>query len=101
MKIQSSLLTICVVFTAMSISHADEMVSLGSKPSSNGALVHEWPSLKGAKSDYAKVVITDERPDVNVFVVPKDAMVTMDFREDRVRLFVDKDEKVVRVPRIG
>jgi hypothetical protein len=31
----------------------------------------------------------------------QDAMVTMDFREDRVRIFVDEEGKVVRPPRIG
>ena len=29
------------------------------------------------------------------------AMVTMDFREDRVRVFVAEDGKVARAPRIG
>ncbi len=37
----------------------------------------------------------------NVHIVPQDAMVTMDYREDRVRIFVDEDGKVVRQPRLG
>jgi hypothetical protein len=81
------------------------------------ATVHEWPHLKGTQADYAKVEISNDRPDVKVYVVPKvrtvlqytftfsdvsqGAMVTMDFREDRVRIFVDDSNKVVRVPRIG
>ena len=44
------------------------------------------------------------RPDVcmcRVQTVDTDAMVTMDFRNDRVRLFVDADNVVVRTPRVG
>ena len=34
-------------------------------------------------------------------VVPEGTMVTMDYREDRVRLTIDKCEKVSAVPMIG
>ncbi|KAJ8599277.1 hypothetical protein CTAYLR_006795 [Chrysophaeum taylorii] len=33
--------------------------------------------------------------------VPTDAMVTMDFRLDRVRVFHDKDGLVARTPKVG
>lgn len=35
----------------------------------------------------------------NAFI--KNAMVTMDFRTDRVRVFVDDEGKVVREPHLG
>lgn len=37
----------------------------------------------------------------NVVIIPDGSMVTMDFRMDRVRVFVDKDGIVVRTPRTG
>ena len=42
-----------------------------------------------------------ERPDVTVLLVPKDSMVTMDHRDDRVRIFTTDDGKVARPPRVG
>lgn len=57
-----------------------------------------------------------DRPDVKIFRVPvvrkilisaimlnytQGAMVTADFREDRVRIFVNEDGKVMKAPRIG
>jgi hypothetical protein len=36
-----------------------------------------------------------------VHVVPENSMVTMDFREDRVRIFVDGEGKVVSAPTLG
>ena len=37
----------------------------------------------------------------NVATFPQGAPVTMDFRTDRIRVFVDEDGKVARAPRIG
>ena len=38
---------------------------------------------------------------LQVQIVAEGSMVTMDYREDRVRVFIDKDNKVVSTPRIG
>lgn len=37
----------------------------------------------------------------NVVVVPDDSPITMDYRTDRVRVFVNKDGIVIRTPRTG
>jgi hypothetical protein len=37
----------------------------------------------------------------NVHILPEDSMVTMDYRVDRVRIFVNADGIVVRQPTIG
>jgi len=43
-----------------------------------------------------------ERPDLRtVAAIPQNAPVTRDMRFDRVRVFVDEDNKVVRPPRVG
>ena len=63
-----------------------------------------WPALVGTDGEAAIATIRAQRPDLpakNVQAVPQGAMVTMDFREDRVRVFVEEDGKVARAPRIG
>jgi hypothetical protein len=57
-----------------------------------------WPELVGKCVKEAKEVILMDKPDAKIVVVPAGSPVTMDYRTDRVRLFVDT---VVEVPRIG
>ncbi|UUU44384.1 serine protease inhibitor [Streptomyces sp. NBC_00162] len=59
-----------------------------------------WPELTGKSEEEARRQIRAEFPEITVHVVPEGSMVTMDFNEQRVRLFV-KDGKVVREPRRG
>lgn len=59
-----------------------------------------WPELVGQLATQAMHTIQQERPDVAVELVPHDSMVTMDYVERRVRIFV-KDNKVDRSPLIG
>lgn len=59
-----------------------------------------WPELLGRPVEEAREQISAEFPEITVHVVPEGSMVTMDFNEQRVRLFV-KDGKVVREPRRG
>ncbi|MET9467302.1 serine protease inhibitor [Streptomyces sp. NPDC006544] len=59
-----------------------------------------WPELMGESAEEAREQIRAEFPGITVHVVPEGSMVTMDFNEQRVRLFV-KDGKVVREPRRG
>ena len=63
----------------------------------------EWPELVGINGEDAKRKVEEERPDLNsVQVVPSNAMVTMDYRQDRVRIFVDPNtQTVTKPPRIG
>jgi len=59
----------------------------------------EWPELVGQDANHAKEVI--EAFGYNVFLVPEGSAVTMDYRTSRVRIYVDKNNKVQAVPRIG
>eukprot|EP00500_Bicosoecida_sp_ms1_P000609 CAMPEP_0203815432 /NCGR_PEP_ID=MMETSP0115-20131106/11117_1 /ASSEMBLY_ACC=CAM_ASM_000227 /TAXON_ID=33651 /ORGANISM="Bicosoecid sp, Strain ms1" /LENGTH=142 /DNA_ID=CAMNT_0050724329 /DNA_START=60 /DNA_END=489 /DNA_ORIENTATION=+ len=62
-----------------------------------GALKTSWPELVGAEGEDAVKTILSERPDLkpaNVATLPQDAMVTMDYRVDRVRVFVNTDGTV-------
>ena len=61
----------------------------------------EWPELIGASGDQAKAAILKDDSKLQVDVLPQDAMVTMDYRLDRVRVFVGDDGKVARAPRKG
>lgn len=44
---------------------------MGSNTASSHLMTREWPHLKGTQADYAKVEIGNDRPDVQVHVVPK------------------------------
>jgi hypothetical protein len=61
-----------------------------------------WPELVGTAGEAAVATIRGERPDLaQVLTVPEDAMVTMDWREDRVRVFVDAAGNAAREPQCG
>jgi len=60
-----------------------------------------WPEVVGMTGDEAKEQIAKDRPDVQINVLPEVSPVTMDFRPDRVRIFVNNDQKVVAAPRCG
>ena len=66
----------------------------------------KWPekNLVGYTGEDAKfaVLAGDETlREENVHVLPEDSMVTMDYREDRVRIFVDGEGRVVSQPTVG
>uniref|UniRef100_A0A0B7A0P2 Uncharacterized protein n=1 Tax=Arion vulgaris TaxID=1028688 RepID=A0A0B7A0P2_9EUPU len=61
----------------------------------------KWIAQVGKTYEEAYKVIKDEFPDFDVQKVPEDSMVTMDFQEKRVRIFVNELGIVVRVPRVG
>lgn len=60
----------------------------------------EWPELVGKSVEEAKKVILREKPEAKIVVVPVGSIVTMDYRIDRVRLFVDADT-VAQIPKVG
>ncbi len=60
-----------------------------------------WLHLVGKDAEAAKLEILSENDELQVLIVPDGAMVTMDHREDRVRLYVDQENKVVQAPRLG
>ncbi|EWM21885.1 subtilisin inhibitor [Nannochloropsis gaditana] len=60
-----------------------------------------WPELVGMDGEDAKKQITADMPGLNVIVLPKNSPCTMDYRLERVRVFVDEEGKVVVAPSQG
>ena len=61
-----------------------------------------WPELVGTEGAAAVEKIMAERPGLKVQTLPQGSMVTADFREDRVRVFVSEAGVVTTpVPRVG
>jgi hypothetical protein len=60
-----------------------------------------WPELVGLSGEAAKTRLEQEMPAMKVQVVPYGSMVTEDYREDRVRIYLDDQGKVVKAPEIG
>lgn len=67
----------------------------------NAAAIKTWPGLVGLTAEEAEKKIKEERPGAQVQVVPPNSFVTMDFRHNRVRLYVDSSGKVERPPSVG
>ncbi|KAL5807083.1 hypothetical protein ACOSQ4_029816 [Xanthoceras sorbifolium] len=74
---------------------------LGGSNPNTAAPKREWPELVGLAAEEAEKKIKEEKPGAHVQVVQSSCFLTMDFREDRVRVFVDESRKVERPPRIG
>ncbi|KAJ4835286.1 hypothetical protein Tsubulata_002807 [Turnera subulata] len=68
---------------------------------SNSGVKRTWPELVGVTAEEAGEKIKQEKPGAQIQVVPPDSFVTMDFRQNRVRLYVDSSGKVARAPMIG
>ena len=70
---------------------------------SGAASEKKWPEkdLVGMTGEDAKAAVLAGNSGLTVHILPQDSMVTMDYREDRVRIFVGDDGKVVRQPKIG
>ena len=61
-----------------------------------------WPELVGKDGNLAQETIQGENPSIiKAQIVPKDSIMTMDYRTDRVRIFVNDDNTVASTPRIG
>ncbi|KAF8388193.1 hypothetical protein HHK36_026859 [Tetracentron sinense] len=60
-----------------------------------------WPELVGANGEVAAEMIVRENPKVGAVIVKEGTMVTMDFRCDRVWVWVDKCGIVKTMPQIG
>ncbi|KAF5193067.1 Proteinase inhibitor [Thalictrum thalictroides] len=60
----------------------------------------EWPELIGYDGEVAARRIEKENPLVNAIVLLEGTPVTKDFRCDRVWVWINKQGKVVRTPRI-
>ncbi|KAI8463014.1 MAG: potato inhibitor I family-domain-containing protein [Monoraphidium minutum] len=63
------------------------------------ALKEAWPELVGQAAGEARAVIEAERPELTI--IPPDTAVTQEYREDRVRIYADNNNRVMRTPKVG
>ena len=80
---------------------AEEDDDAAAAASGGGEARSAWPELVGQEAGAAMAAISAERPDLRIERVEEGAMVTMDMREDRVRVFVAADGTVGMQPAIG
>uniref|UniRef100_A0A0D9WBX2 Subtilisin-chymotrypsin inhibitor-2A n=1 Tax=Leersia perrieri TaxID=77586 RepID=A0A0D9WBX2_9ORYZ len=57
-----------------------------------------WPEVVGMTAEEAKKVILKDMPEADIVVLPAGSVVTTEFRDNRVRIFIDT---VADTPRIG
>ncbi|CAK7333961.1 unnamed protein product [Dovyalis caffra] len=67
----------------------------------NPAAKTTWPELVGLTAEEAERRIKEEKQGAQIQVVQPDCLVTMDFRQNRVRLHIDSLGKIERAPRTG
>ncbi len=61
-----------------------------------------WPELTGLNVDLAVTTIQQENSALNVVKLRHGSMVTMDYRQDRVRVYFNPTTQLVQgCPRIG
>ncbi|KAK4400410.1 Proteinase inhibitor [Sesamum angolense] len=60
-----------------------------------------WPELLGQSGDIAVATIERENPLVTAIIVPPETVVIPTFQCDRVWVYVDDNNNVIRVPTIG
>ncbi|KAA8516394.1 hypothetical protein F0562_016687 [Nyssa sinensis] len=60
-----------------------------------------WPEVVGLTVEEAERKIKEDMPRAQFQVVPPNHFVTMDYRTERVRLFIDSSGNVSHPPRIG
>ena len=60
-----------------------------------------WYDLVGLDGQEAKDIIQAQFPELTVYVLPWGSIVTADYRTDRVRIYVDENNKVKVEPTIG
>ena len=94
------LLAACLSFSTPSNEGEAIEVEIGTM-SADAKIPNTFPELTGKPGEEAKATLEKKYPSLQVSIVPEDSMVTMDYLEDRVRIFVDKDGKVARDPMIG
>ncbi|OMO78436.1 Proteinase inhibitor I13, potato inhibitor I [Corchorus capsularis] len=60
-----------------------------------------WPELVGENGETAKTTIETKNPYLDVEVVQQGIPIFLDYRSERVHVFVDEQGKVTDVPKIG
>lgn len=66
-----------------------------------GAPKAEWPELEGKTAAEAKAALEQEAPGFKIQVIGPDMMATADYRCDRIRIWLNKEQRVSQPPRIG
>ncbi|XP_058215204.1 subtilisin-chymotrypsin inhibitor CI-1A-like [Rhododendron vialii] len=61
----------------------------------------KWPEVVGLTVEEAERIIKEEKPGVQIQVLPPNRVYTFDYKVQRVRLHVDSSGKVHRPPIIG
>ena len=61
----------------------------------------QWPELKEKPYLYGKYMIEHLRPDLNIEMVKENQSLIANYKDDRVRIIVDKNEIIQTIPRIG
>ncbi|UJR21398.1 hypothetical protein I4U23_024488 [Adineta vaga] len=67
----------------------------------NDAKKTAWPEMVGKEGSYVVEHIKEQTGFTQVFTVPRNSPMTMDFRNDRVRVAVDEKGIVSETPRIA
>lgn len=57
-----------------------------------------WPELVGLSGEEARKIIMKENIRLETMIVPENSLVTYDVKNNRVRLFVDKEGRVIKTP---
>ncbi|KAI4342489.1 hypothetical protein MLD38_027116 [Melastoma candidum] len=65
----------------------------GQPGSNNPPAKIEWPELVDSMADEAEKKIKEEMPHLHIQVVPAESFVTMDFNENRVRIYLNSSGK--------
>lgn len=60
-----------------------------------------WPEVVGMAGEEAKKQIEEESPGISVHLIPQNSFITMDFRTNRVRLYIDSSGNVAVAPKLG
>ncbi|RYR50229.1 hypothetical protein Ahy_A07g036838 isoform A [Arachis hypogaea] len=76
-------------------------VSYNQPVGSNNPKKISWPELVGTTSEKAKKKIKEEMDEADIQLILPGYSVTFDFRSQRVRIYVDESDKVIRTPSIG
>jgi len=60
-----------------------------------------WPELVGESKENARAAIHRQRPNLRIQILRENQPATMDYRLDRVRIFINGAGRVVMAPRVG
>lgn len=97
----AAILATIIIFTTSTAFAAE--VNIHADGTMSNPSTSEWPDkiLKGMDGKEAEREIKNIDPSLETHVLPEDAIVTEDYRLDRVRIFVDATGKVVKQPQKG